>query len=48
MVTEKPHYTASVDKDLSQPIEDFRFEHRFQPGSEVTVKEKKNEKVKND
>ena len=37
MATEKPRYTVSVDKELFQKIEDFRFEHRFQTRSEATV-----------
>lgn len=37
MATEKPRYTVSVDNDLFQQIEDFRFEHRFQTRSEATV-----------
>ncbi len=38
MATDKPRYTVSVDNDLFQQIEDFRFEHRFQTRSEATVK----------
>ena len=30
MATDKPRYTVSVDNELFQQIEDFRFEHRFQ------------------
>ena len=37
MATDKPHYTVSVDNELFQQIEDFRFEHRFQTRSEATV-----------
>ena len=37
MATEKPRYTVSVDKELFQKIEDFRFERRFQTRSEATV-----------
>jgi metal-responsive CopG/Arc/MetJ family transcriptional regulator len=37
MATAKPRYTVSVDDDLFQQIEDFRFEHRFQTRSEATV-----------
>ena len=37
MATDKPRYTVSVDNDLFQQIEDFRFEHRFQTRSEATV-----------
>lgn len=37
MATEKPRYTVSVDNDMFQQIEDFRFERRFQTRSEATV-----------
>lgn len=37
MATNKPRYTVSVDNELFQQIEDFRFEHRFQTRSEATV-----------
>lgn len=37
MATEKPRYTVSVDKEMFQQIEDFRFEHRYQTRSEATV-----------
>lgn len=37
MATEKMRYTVSVDQDLFQKIEDFRFEKRFQTRSEATV-----------
>lgn len=37
MATDKPRYTVSVDKELFQRIEDFRFEHRYQTRSEATV-----------
>lgn len=37
MATDKPRYTVSVDKEMFQQIEDFRFEHRFQTRSEATV-----------
>ncbi len=37
MATNKPRYTVSVDSDMFQKIEDFRFEHRFQTRSEATV-----------
>lgn len=38
MATNKPRYTVSVDDDLFQQIEDFRFENRFQTRSEATVR----------
>lgn len=37
MATNKPRYTVSVDNELFQQIEDFRFENRFQTRSEATV-----------
>lgn len=37
MATDKPRYTVSVDNELFQKIEDFRFENRFQTRSEATV-----------
>lgn len=37
MATNKQRYTVSVDNDLFQQIEDFRFERRFQTRAEATV-----------
>lgn len=37
MSTTRPRYTVSVDDELFDRIEDFRFEHRFQTRSEATV-----------
>ncbi len=37
MATDRPRYTVSVDPELFQRIEDFRFERRFQTRSEATV-----------
>lgn len=37
MATDKPRYTVSVENDLFEQIEDFRFEHRYQTRSEATV-----------
>lgn len=37
MATTKPRYTVSVDEELFQQIEDFRFENRYQTRSEATV-----------
>lgn len=59
MATDRPRYTVSVDNELFQQIEDFRFEHRFQTRSEATVelirlgleqlkKEEEDEKTKKD
>ena len=37
MATDKPRYTVSVDNEMFQEIENFRFEHRYQTRSEATV-----------
>lgn len=37
MTTNKQRYTVSVDNELFQQIEDFRFENRYQTRSEATV-----------
>lgn len=37
MGTDKPRYTVSVDKELFEQIEDYRFKYRFQTRSEATV-----------
>ena len=37
MATDRPRYTVSVDQELFQQIEDYRFSHRFQTRSEATV-----------
>ena len=37
MATDRPRYTVSVDQDLFQQIEDFRFSRRYQTRSEATV-----------
>ena len=37
MATDKMRYTVSVDKELFQQIEDFRFERRYQTRSQATV-----------
>lgn len=37
MATIKPRYTISVDNDMFQKIEDFRFKNRFQSRSEATA-----------
>lgn len=37
MATNKPRYTVSVDNDMFNAIENFRFENRFQTRSEATV-----------
>lgn len=37
MATNRPRYTVSVDQEMFQQIEDFRFERRYQTRSEATV-----------
>lgn len=37
VATDRPRYTVSVDKEMFQQIEDFRFEKRFQTRSEATA-----------
>lgn len=37
MATNKPRYTVSVDDNMFDEIENFRFENRFQTRSEATV-----------
>lgn len=37
MATKKPRYMISVDDDMFNEIEDFRFEQRFQTRSEATT-----------
>lgn len=37
MATDRPRYTVSVDNDLFQQIEDFRFERRFQTDRKSVV-----------
>ena len=37
MATDKPRYTVSVDSEMFQEIENFRFENRYQTRSEATV-----------
>lgn len=37
MATKKPRYMISVDDDMFNKIEDFRFEQRFQTRSEATA-----------
>lgn len=37
MATNRPRYTVSVDDELFQQIEDFRFRNRYQTRSEATV-----------
>lgn len=38
MATNKPRYSITVDQDLFQKIENFRFSKRYQTRSEATIK----------
>lgn len=59
MATDRARYTVSVDDEMFQQIEDFRFDNRYQTRSEATVelirlglevveKQKKEEKKEED
>lgn len=37
MATEKPRYSITLDDELFQEVEDFRFQHRFQTRSQATI-----------
>lgn len=37
MGTNRARYTVSVDQDMFEKIEDFRFENRYQTRAEATV-----------
>lgn len=37
MATKRPRYMISVDEEMFNAIEDFRFERRFQTRSEATT-----------
>lgn len=37
MATDRPRYTVSVDDEMFQQIENFRFERRYNTRSEATV-----------
>ena len=37
MATDRPRYTVSVDAELFERIESFRFKNRYQTRSEATV-----------
>lgn len=37
MATDRPRYTVSVDKEMFEEIENFRFENRFATRSDATV-----------
>ena len=37
MATKRPRYMISLDDEMFNAIEDFRFEHRFQTRSEATT-----------
>lgn len=37
MATDKPRYSITVDDELFQQIEDFRFNNRFQTRNQATL-----------
>lgn len=37
MATDRARYTVSLDDEMFERVEDFRFGHRFQTRSEATV-----------
>ena len=37
MATKRPRFMISVDEEMFEAIENFRFEHRFQTRSEATA-----------
>lgn len=37
MAADRARYTVSVDNEMFEQIEDFRFNHRFNTRSEATV-----------
>lgn len=37
MATEKPRYSITLDEDMFQEVEDFRFEQRFQTRNQATI-----------
>lgn len=37
MATEKPRYSITVDDELFEAIENFRFENRFQTRNQATI-----------
>ncbi len=37
MATQKPRYPITLDDDLFQRVENFRFENRYQSRSQATV-----------
>lgn len=37
MSTDRARYTVSLDDDMFQKVEDFRFDNRFQTRSQATV-----------
>ena len=37
MATEKPRYSITLDDEMFQEVEDFRFEQRFQTRNQATT-----------
>lgn len=37
MATDKPRYSITLDEEMFNEVEDFRFEHRFQTRNQATI-----------
>ena len=37
MATQKPRYSITLDKDMFEEVENFRFEHRYQTRNQATI-----------
>ncbi len=37
MATQRPRYSITLDEEMFNEIEDFRFEHRYQTRNEATI-----------
>ena len=37
MATQQPRYSITLDKDMFEEVENFRFEHRYQTRNQATI-----------
>ena len=37
MSTQKPRYSITLDEDMFEEVENFRFEHRYQTRNQATI-----------
>ena len=37
MATQKPRYSITLDEDMFEEVENFRFEHRYQTRNQATI-----------